>query len=85
MCELTQSLGLSQPKVSRHLAQLKACGLVLDRKQGVWSFYRLHDQLPGWVNTVIDTTLADNATYLRPYLTKLNKMGFRPDRIAVCR
>ena len=84
VCELTAALSLSQPKVSRHLAQLKACGLVLDRKQGLWSFYRLHDQLPGWVSTVIDATLADNATYLRPYLKQLNKMGSRPDRIAVC-
>jgi len=85
VCELTESLGLSQPKVSRHLAQLKTCGLVLDRKQGLWSFYRLHDKLPSWVTTVIDTTLADNVTYLRPYLKQLNKMGSRPDRIAVCR
>lgn len=84
VCELTQSLGLSQPKVSRHLAQLKACGLVLDRKQGLWSFYRLHDKLPCWVMTVIDTTLADNATYVRPYLKRLNKMGSRPDRVVIC-
>ena len=84
VCELTESLGLSQPTVSRHLAQLKACGLVLDRKQGLWSFYRLHDELPDWVSTVIDTTLADNTTYVRPYLKQLNKMGSRPDLISIC-
>lgn len=85
VCELTASLSLSQPKVSRHLAQLKACGLVLDRKQGLWSFYRLNDQLPGWVTSIIDTTLADNAVFLRPYLKQLQTMGSRPDRVSVCR
>ncbi len=84
VCELTESLGLSQPKVSRHLAQLRGCGLVLDRKQGLWSFYRLHDELPAWVNSVLDTTLADNVIYLRPYLEKLNKMGSRPERASIC-
>ncbi|ASJ73022.1 metalloregulator ArsR/SmtB family transcription factor [Granulosicoccus antarcticus] len=84
VCELTESLGLSQPKVSRHLAQLRSCGLVLDRKQGLWSFYRLHDKLPDWMSSVLDTTLAGNAACLLPYLERLHRMGPRPERTTNC-
>jgi len=39
--ELTQSLGSSQPLVSRHLKQLCDAGLVERRQEGSWVFYRL--------------------------------------------
>ena len=41
VCDLVAVLGLSQPKVSRHLAYLRRAGLVLARKEGHWSYYRL--------------------------------------------
>lgn len=40
--ELTQVLDLGQSKVSTHLGKLKESGLVLDRREGTSSFYRLH-------------------------------------------
>ncbi len=39
-CELVCALDDSQPKISRHLAQLRSCGLLLDRRQGQWVYYR---------------------------------------------
>lgn len=48
VCELTRILGLSQPKISRHLALLRSCGLIADRRQGAWVYYRLHPDLPPW-------------------------------------
>lgn len=84
VCELTASLELSQPKVSRHLAQLKACNLVTDRRQGLWSFYSVRDDLPAWVMSVLDTTLAGNQVSLEPYLRNLQTMGSRPERLACC-
>lgn len=36
VCELTCALNESQPKISRHLAQLRTCGLLSDRRQGQW-------------------------------------------------
>ena len=57
---------------------------MLDRKQGLWSFYRLHYELPAWLNSVLDTTLEGYVNYLRPYLEKLNKMGSRPERDTIC-
>jgi len=34
--DLTDALQLSQPKISRHLADLRKCGLVLDTRKGKW-------------------------------------------------
>ena len=34
VCELTEALDEIQPKVSRHLAQLRKCELLIDRRQG---------------------------------------------------
>jgi len=41
VCHLEDALGLSQPKVSRHLATLRGAGLVEDRRDGTWVYYRL--------------------------------------------
>ena len=40
VCELVAALDESQPKISRHLAQLRKTGLLEDRRQGHWIFYR---------------------------------------------
>lgn len=41
--ELTQILGQSQPRVSRHLKVLAEAGLVERHQEGAWTFYRLSD------------------------------------------
>ncbi len=41
VCELMAVLELPQSTVSRHLAYLRNASLVLDRRQGVWMYYRL--------------------------------------------
>jgi ArsR family transcriptional regulator len=41
VCDIHDSLGLPQPKVSRHLAYLRRAGLVEGRKDGLWVHYRL--------------------------------------------
>lgn len=40
VCELTDTLRIVQPKVSRHLRQLKRAGLVEARRNGKWIHYR---------------------------------------------
>jgi len=40
VCELTGTLRIVQPKVSRHLAQLKRAGLVQAERDGKWMHYR---------------------------------------------
>jgi len=41
VCDLHGTLGLDQPKVSRHLAQLRRAGLVEVERDGKWMHYRL--------------------------------------------
>jgi ArsR family transcriptional regulator len=43
VCDLCEVLDLLQPKVSRHLAILRAAGLVEVRIDGKWKFYTLAD------------------------------------------
>jgi len=58
VCDLTQILALSQPKISRHLANLKASQLVKDRRDGTWVYYSLHPELPDWVQDIIQHNLS---------------------------
>ena len=56
VCDLADSLGASQPMTSRHLAQLRACNLVSDHREGQWVYYRLHPGLESWQRDVLATT-----------------------------
>lgn len=58
VCELTHALGVSQPHISRHLAQLREIGLVADRRNGIWVYYRIHPELPRWASNVLTETAA---------------------------
>jgi ArsR family transcriptional regulator len=41
VCELQEALGTSQSLLSFHLKTLKDAGLLADRRQGRWVYYRL--------------------------------------------
>lgn len=56
VCDLAESLGVSQPMISRHLAQLRACGLVYDRREGQWVYYGIHHGLQSWQHEVLAAT-----------------------------
>ncbi|UVK84860.1 metalloregulator ArsR/SmtB family transcription factor [Pseudomonas sichuanensis] len=84
VCELMFALDDSQPKISRHLAQLRSSGLLLDRRQGQWVYYRLNPQLPAWVHEVLRLTLQANAAWLQANATRLQNMQERPVRTAAC-
>lgn len=84
VCELTTALAESQPKISRHLAQLRSSSLLEDRRQGQWVYYRLHRHLPEWVAAVLNSTLSANQPWLSPDLKRLEAMGCRPERLSRC-
>jgi len=84
VCELMCALGDSQPKISRHLAQLRTSGLLLDRRQGQWVYYRLNPALPGWVGEMLQVTLKANADWLEHDCARLLTMDGRPVREATC-
>ena len=58
VCELTEALDLPQPKISRHLAQLRHCGLLTDQREGQWVYYQINDQIPQWTRSILETTIA---------------------------
>ena len=84
VCELVCALDESQPKVSRHLAQLRGCGLLLDRRQGQWVYYRLNPDLPTWVHDMLQVTLLANGQWLADNTLRLQNMDGRPVRDAAC-
>ncbi|OCW20540.1 metalloregulator ArsR/SmtB family transcription factor [Pseudomonas sp. S3E12] len=84
VCELIHALDDSQPKISRHLAQLRSCGVLLDRRQGQWIYYRVNPALPDWVTQVLDVTLQANQPWLHKDTQRLDTMGDRPQRDSTC-
>lgn len=84
VCELSTALDDIQPKISRHLAQLRANDLLLDRRQGQWIFYRLNSKLPAWVTQTLETTLKANVALIRKDKQRLSRMGDRPERQVKC-
>ena len=44
VCELMQTLNMTQSRVSRNLGILKDAGLVKDRRDGLWVHYSLNEE-----------------------------------------
>jgi len=77
VCELTDTLRVVQPKVSRHLAHLKRAGLVEVRRDGKWMHYR-------WAKHG-DLLIRHVLTGLREWMAKDDRMnGERRRRNKVC-
>ncbi len=83
VCELTHALDLSQPKISRHLANLRQAGVLKDRRDGQWIHYCLHENLPIWAHNVLAATaggLAESDPYARDR-NRLKNMTDRPGSV----
>jgi len=83
VCELTEALGVAQPKVSRHLALLRDGGVVADGRDGRWIHYRLHPTLPTWARRIIDEAATASASE-PPFVddrARLAAMAGRPTRL----
>ena len=59
VCQMTALFGLAPATVSAHLADLKRAGLVNERKDGRWVFYRLVDEEPPMLASVWTTVAKD--------------------------
>lgn len=79
VCDLTSALQLSQPRISRFLAQLREQALVADERRGQWVYYRLHPALPHWLHGVLENSAAANGDNLTPMIERLTAMNDRPD------
>lgn len=78
VCELVEALDDSQPKISRHLAQLRASGLLIDSRRGQWVYYDLADNLPVWIDAVLKATAKSHDAAITPMQEKLTAMKNRP-------
>jgi ArsR family transcriptional regulator, arsenate/arsenite/antimonite-responsive transcriptional repressor len=54
VCDFVDVLNISQPAVSQQLKKLKDAGIVLERPSGTWKYYRLNDELPPYIQSIID-------------------------------
>lgn len=80
VCQITAILELAPATVSKHLSILKMAGLVRQRKQGRWVYYRLADRslnpysLP--FLALIDKSLNDDPTIVKDgeLLRKINRI-----------
>ncbi|GAA5216302.1 metalloregulator ArsR/SmtB family transcription factor [Corallincola platygyrae] len=78
--ELVEALQLSQPKISRHLAQLRQQGVLTDRRKGQWVFYGLNNELPTWAEHVIAATRIGNPALINKEKSRLKVMAERPSK-----
>ncbi len=69
VCDLTATLKMIQPKISRHLAILRKSGIVLDNRKGVWIYYKINPKLPEWARKILKTNVKH--VTMKPYATDL--------------
>jgi ArsR family transcriptional regulator, arsenate/arsenite/antimonite-responsive transcriptional repressor len=68
VCHLHETLHISQPKASRHLAYLRRAGLVETRREGLWVYYRIAgspDPVVATIREVVTHALGHLATVRR--------------------
>lgn len=54
---LAEQTGESQPKISRHLAYLRDCGVVTTRRDGKWIYYSLREFDDRRIAIVMDSVI----------------------------
>ena len=86
VCELTAALGLSQPKISRHLTSLRQCGLLLDSREGQWVYYQINPKLPDWASILLKNALAavESSVLFKNDVERLRQMENRPETARCC-
>src|SRR5215211_2715857 len=73
VCDIHDSLRISQPKASRHLAYLRRAGLVETRRDGLWIHYRL--------GTLADPVMAAIVDAVRHALTHVDTVHRDGERL----
>jgi ArsR family transcriptional regulator len=84
VCEVEEALKIAQPTASKALNALKAVGLVIARREANWNYYRLNEDMPGWLRTIVDSIIAE-LSGREPYRAdqrRLGKLNLRPTACA---
>jgi ArsR family transcriptional regulator, arsenate/arsenite/antimonite-responsive transcriptional repressor len=61
VCELQDALDVAQSRLSFHLKVLKDAGLVVDRREGRWSYYTLQSAVLGEAHDTIRSLAPDES------------------------
>lgn len=82
VCYFVEILGMSQPKISRHLAYLRRAGIVASRRDGKWMHYRLSMPRDEAAAGVLRETLKHLAVKpeMQRDITKLGSACCRPEK-----
>ena len=54
VCDIMAALELPQSTISRHLSYLRNAGLVVDRRQGKWMYYKIKGEGVGEASLLFD-------------------------------
>jgi len=79
VCHIVDVLEVPQPKASRHLAYLRKAGLVLARREGRWSYYRLAS-----AKSKLHQALLDSLSHCRKGMPELLTDDARLGRKVCC-
>ena len=81
VCEVFDSLDMSQPAVSHHLKVLRQAKLIKDRKEGKWIYYSLN------LNLFEDLHFGESSDILTAYLEPIRQQiqKINPQRSQSCK
>ena len=71
VCDIVETLGITQTKASRHLKYLKNSGLVEDRKQAQWVYYSAIRNIN---NKFLDSLILENIRSKEPFKSDLSSL-----------
>ncbi|WP_296283252.1 metalloregulator ArsR/SmtB family transcription factor [uncultured Acinetobacter sp.] len=75
VCEMTEAMQLSQPKISRHLALLRNLSILLDQRKGQWVYYSLNPDLPEWAVAVLNIIAKQPSDTFGNSLSNINSVN----------
>src|SRR2546425_4554097 len=79
VCHIHETLRISQPKASRHLAYLRQAGLVDTRREGLWIHYRL-----GQIADPVLAAIADAVHHALTHVDVVRRDGGRLEKRTGC-
>jgi len=79
VCDIHESLKITQPKASRHLAYLRRSGLVETRREGLWIHYRL-----GHLADPVLAAIADAVRHALTHVDSVQRDGQRLQKRTGC-
>ncbi|BAU28043.1 ArsR family transcriptional regulator [Aneurinibacillus soli] len=66
VCDLVDLLDMSQPGISQHLKKLRVAGIIQERREGTWAYFRLNPELAPYLTPIIDA-IPSQAASLKKY------------------